>query len=405
MTRAIIVGVAAALSVVSPAGAQSLYSLRGSGEATLPTRAATRAVGAAEAASATATLTGNPSNISGADKLLFYGTYVTEWVKTEEKTDAGVRVRKDYTGLISNVALIFPIGPIALGTGFLVDRRHGGTIEQPAVTDTTEAGQSYIQTFDASGNLLRVPALFAARLKRIEFGAGLDVLLRNSKRRWINDLSSTSDFVSSNDIARSSQWGVAWRGGLRLPVGRRLKIGAWFHLPSDLSGTLTFENHDPNGGKVENDIDSEVAPSGAVGLEVQPYYSLRILADWVHERWEDVTPLSDNTEFVNVDRIGGGIEWAATRGGRRWPVRLGYRTETLHTLDAGGREVREHFVTGGSGFGVGDGRGEIDWFLEYGRRGDAQESEFFEEIFRFGVTLTGAETWTRRRRPDDGDDW
>jgi len=61
-------------------------------------------------------------------------------------------------------------------------------------------------------------------------------------------------------------------------------------------------------------------------------------------------------------------------------------------------------VTGGSGFAVGDGRGEIDWFLEYGRRGSG-DTEFFEEIWRFGVTLTGSEPWTRRRPPEAEGDW
>ena len=62
-------------------------------------------------------------------------------------------------------------------------------------------------------------------------------------------------------------------------------------------------------------------------------------------------------------------------------------------------------MTGGSGFGVGGGRGEIDWFVEYGRRGRHGESEFVEEVVRFGVTLTGSERWTRRRPPEDDGDW
>jgi hypothetical protein len=53
-----------------------------------------------------------------------------------------------------------------------------------------------------------------------------------------------------------------------------------------------------------------------------------------------------------------------------------------------------------------DGRGAIDWFIEYGQRGERHQSEFFEEIWRVGISLTGSETWARRRQPEEEiEDW
>jgi hypothetical protein len=392
------------LALAVPANAQSRYSLRGAGEATLPFRADVRAMGAAEAAASPPSVTGNPANLCRAEAATFYGSYLVEWVETEERTDAGVRVRQDYTGVISNLCLIFPIGPVSLGTGFLVGRRQGGTIEQP---DTTSTGQPYRQIFEAEGNLLHVPALLATRILFVEVGGGLDVLLLNAKRRWSNDFTGVEGFLTSSDQVRTSQWGIEWRGGVRVPVGRRLHVGGWVAVPSELSGTRTFENDSPDNqaNRSERDVTAEVAPTLAAGFELRPFGRLRIVGDWTKELWDGVTPPDAITRYVDVDRIAGGVEWSPGRSGFRWPLRLGYRTENLHTLDAGGREVREQFATAGSGFAVGDGRGEIDWFLEYGRRGDSTESEFFESVWRFGVTLTGSEPWSKRPPPETEEDW
>lgn len=394
-----------ALALASPAGAQSRYSLRGWGEPALPARAAARALGAAEAASSTPTLTGNPANLSQATLATFYGSYVTEWVKTEERTESGTRVRQDYSGVISNLCLAFPLGPVTFGAGFVVGRRAGGTIQQTATTST---GESYLQILEADGNLLRLPALLAGSWKGIELGGGLDVLLLNAKRRWTNDFDTVDGFTTSSDLVRTSQWGVSWRGGVRVPVGSRLRLGGWISWPGDLSGTRTFENDDPSGDLdgLERDADAEVAPATAVGFELHPFAGVRVVGDWVREAWKDVAPPDEISEFVDVDRFAAGIEWAPGIGGPRWPVRVGYRTENLHTLDVAGREVREHFVTAGSGFSVGNGRGEIDWFLEYGQRGDPDEREFGEQVWRAGLTLTGSERWSRRRPPEEEtEDW
>jgi hypothetical protein len=396
----------AVLTFATSAGAQSLYSLRGWGEPHLPSRAGARALGAAEAAGSPATLSGNPANLSQATSATFYGTYATEWLRTEEEVEGGTLERAGYSGTISNICLIWPMGPVTFGTGFLVGRRAGGKIEQRAETST---GESYLQTFEADGNLLRVPALLAASWKGIEIGAGLDVLLLNAKRRWTNDFTDVDGFVTSSDLVRTSQWGVSWRGGVRVPILRRLHVGGWVSVPDELSGTRTFENLDPTGelDDVETDSTAEVAPAAAVGFELRLFTRVRIVGDWAREFWKDVAQPDGISTFVDVDRYAGGFEWAASGwGGPRWPLRLGYRTENLHTLDADGSDVREHFVTAGSGFTVGDGRGAIDWFIEYGQRGERHQSEFFEEIWRVGISLTGSETWARRRQPEEEiEDW
>jgi hypothetical protein len=165
-----------------------------------------------------------------------------------------------------------------------------------------------------------------------------------------------------------------------------------------------------------------------VGFDARPWRPVRVRADLVREAWSDVKPLSPLDELVDVTRFAVGGEWNRNRTpdpeapddfevgstrGRRWPLRLGYRTELLHARDRDpgsslpGRTNREHAFTIGSGFGFAGGRGRFDWHFEYGWHGEAGVSEFYEQFVRFGMTLTGIERWTRRRSPgeDDDGDW
>jgi hypothetical protein len=396
---------AAVILLAAPGGssAESRYSLRGNGEASLAVRADARALGGAETASGVPSVTGNPANLALADRTLFYGTYETEWVRTEEAGEGGTRIRKDYAGLVPNLCLVFPLpGNMSLGTGLVVDRRQGGRIEADA---TTPDGQAYRQIYDAKGNVLLFPALLARRFGRVHAGFGLDVILRNSEIRWMNDFPDDSGFDDSDDLDKVSMWGVAWKLGARVPVGSRAAVGAWYSLPSNLNGSRRLENDDPFDSSDDLKIDAkgEMATEWSLGVAAKPIPSVRILADWVHEGWESAEPPAPGDRLADVDRFAFGAEWS--RGGGAWPLRTGYRTERLHVLDGAGQRVREHALTVGSGFGVAGGRGVIDWYFEHAWRGERDRTEFEERLFRFGVSLTGVEKWSRRRRPEEDEEW
>lgn len=391
----------------TPAGAGSRYAMRGQGEPVLPSGADARALGGAEAASREPGLASNPASIAFGERSSFWGSWNTDWIRTEETLEEGVLVRKEYDGFLPNLGLVFPIpGGLRLGTGVLTERRQDGRIVQDA---TTPDGQGYRQTFEAKGSLLRIPAILAKDLRRLQIGGGLDVMLLNSKVRWRNDFPDGVDFLDSDDRDETAVWGVAWRAGLRVPLGRRAAVGAWGSWPSTLEGRRRLENERPQDAtdNLRLDVEGETAARFGLGADVSPLAGWRVVADWVHEDWEDVATRTVGT-FVDVDRVAVGVEWGAVpAGGRmRSPVRVGWRTEPLHTLDGDGREVREHAISGGSGFSFADGRGKVDWFLEYAWRGEADRSEFYEQVVRFGITLTGAEEWSGRRRPEsEADDW
>ena len=426
----------AALLVVGPAAprpaaANSRYSLYGHGESIPATGSQARAQGGAEAAGTEPGIAGNPASIALADRTLFMGSYETQWVRTQEGVGSSLRVRRDYEGLVPNLSLVFPLGrTVGLGLGILVDRRKGGRIVSDAVTPGADS-QGYRQIYEARGNLLRIPVLLAGRAGRLRWGTGVDVLLLNQRTEWQNDFPRAAEslgFRDSDDLDQTSMWGAAWRVGLRMPVREWGALGGWLSLPGDLSGTQTVQNNDGNDSDdLEIDRTGEVPVRWGVGFDAIPGERFRVRGDVVREQWGDVKTLSPLDELVDVTRIAVGGEWIRGRGtvasdleeleidttrGRRWPLRLGYRTELLHARDraadtAGpGRTNREHVFTLGSGFGFAGGRGAFDWHVEYGWHGEKDASEYYEQFVRFGMTLTGIERWTRRRSPaeeDDGD--
>lgn len=398
---------AATIAAAAPVRASSRYSLRGEGEPVLPFTAQVRAMGGAEAASGTPGIGTNPASLALADKTRFHGSWLTDWVRTEETLPAGVAVRKEYEGYVPNLGLVFVApGRVRLGTGLLVDRRIDGRIVRDAATPD---GQPYRQVFEASGNLLRVPLLVARDAGAVQLGAGLDFVLGTSEIRWRNDFPSGTAFLDSDDRDETGAWGVAWRAGVRVPIGGRAAVAAWGLWPGELSGHRRLENEDPQDttSAVEIDFETETASRMGAGVELTPLAGWRVAADWTREGWEDVAAPRSVGTFVDVDRVSVGVEWTGSSGsGLRQPVRAGFRTEPLHTLDAGGREIRETAFSAGTGFVFADGRGQFDWFVEYGRRGKQDESEYFEQFVRLGISLTGFEEWSGRRPPEtDTDDW
>lgn len=393
------------------AHAESRYSLRGLGETVPVMRADTRAMGGAETASRVPSIGGNPASLSFARLTTFYGTYDTEWIRTEENRPIGVGVRKEYSGVVPNLALVFPLpGEFAFGTGLLVARRQGGTIERFAsVADGTGGLTQYRQEFEGKGSLLRIPLLLAMDAGPVQIGSGLDLLLFSSRIDWRNDFSDADEvtgFQDSRDHDEVSLRGVAWRGGARVPVGDWLAFGASASVPSRLSGDQRLES-DQGLGENVLDREADFHPTWALGFDARTTAHLRVAGDWVHESWDDADPLNAIDEFVNVNRFAVGLEWNAgghdDPGGH--PLRAGYRTELLHVRDAFGLEVRQHVVSAGSGFGIAGGRGDIDWYVEYGWRGEEGVTEYLENLVRFGVTITGWEKWNPRRKPDEDDDW
>lgn len=405
MIRPFAAAVAAAalmLCFAADSGAESLYSLRGPGESTVPIPARHRALGGTSVAGTTPGVYGNPALLGFADRTTFTGTYFLDWTKTEADPPAGEDgARQEYAGALTNLSILFPLPrSFVFGTGVIYDRRIEGSI----TTDASIEGQSYQQVFERDGNLLRFPAMFAKTSGTTRVGAGADFVLFNVQTRWRNLFPSGVGFFSSSDLDRETLWTLEPKAGVRQALGPRLSMGAWASWARELRGNRFLEADDPDDDEedVKLHVEGDLAPTMALGFEAIPREGWRVALDWNYEAWGGTTPPSSIDELDDVHRFAVGAEWSPREktGLKASPIRFGFRTEQLAARDAGGRRVRENVLTAGSGFGFSGGSGQFDWAIEGGQRG-GDENEFRESFVRFGLTLTGFEKWSKRRPPEE----
>lgn len=380
---------------------QSLYSLRDLGEETIPAPARERGLGGTGTASHSPSLWGNPALVSFADRTMFTGTYFTDWTRTEEtKSDGSENVRQSYAGTVTNIGILFPLPRrYVFGTGLLIDRR----IEGKIVADAMVESQSYEQTLERNGNLLRIPLVVARAWNRTRIGFGSDFVLLNTKSRWKNVFPDTSGFASSSDLDRSTLWSFEPRLGIRQELSENLALGAAAAWPRELRGTRHLESDDPEDEteNVELHEEGDLAPSIRAGVDARLNDRIRLAFDWNWEGWSEKKPPQTVDSLDDVHRLALGAEWTPPPGGGLWglPLRVGFRTQTLAPTDVEGGRIRESTASLGSGFGFSGGNGQFDWAFEYGRRGQ-EDNEFRETFYRFGVTLVGFEKWTKRRPPE-----
>ncbi|HMB67858.1 MAG TPA: hypothetical protein VKU85_01060, partial [bacterium] len=217
--RRVVAVAALFVAAAGPASAESRYSLRGDGESVSAAKADARALGGAEIASGIASLSRNPATIALAKRTTFYGTYDLEWIRTAENLPSGSgAVRKDYAGLVPNLALVFPLpAELRLGTGLLVQRRRRGTIEQRVdVPDGNGGTLTYRQEFEGSGSLLEIPLILAWDGKFAQVGAGVDLILLGSDITWRNEFTGEGEvlnFVDSEDREENNLHGAGFRAG------------------------------------------------------------------------------------------------------------------------------------------------------------------------------------------------
>ena len=58
----------------------------------------------------------------------------------------------------------------------------------------------------------------------------------------------------------------------------------------------------------------------------------------------------------------------------------------------------EWFASAGTSFNLGGEAGKADIFFEYGNRGDSNENELTEQMFRIGFGLSRREPWKKPAR-------
>jgi hypothetical protein len=81
----------------------------------------------------------------------------------------------------------------------------------------------------------------------------------------------------------------------------------------------------------------------------------------------------------------------------RIPIRIGFYTDSWHLEFPEGKPVRSYFVTIGSAIVLSRANGSLDFAFEFGTIGSSEENGVEEQMFRFDLSLSVSEPWSKRR--------
>jgi opacity protein-like surface antigen len=285
----------------------------------------------------------------------------------------------------------------AVGVGYRERFEGRGEFSYPLAV---EGGSSGVDRYRHRASLFAAPLTAAwkaapwasvAASFNLERGSIVDVSTVLFRNELFGDVESRRD---------RSYAGVSWSGSVLLDPHSRLSLGAGWNsaIDYDVSESFSYTN---------DALDSSAA------------WDFRLPASWgagaaagITERWwlssyywrreaPDPAGYRQLSGSIGAERlVSFGVERRrAAAGGffARVPLRAGYYENRWHLEYPAGRPVRSRFFTLGSGFNLPGGPGAIDFSLEFGRIGSIGDNGVDERVFRFSMSMSASETWSRRR--------
>lgn len=392
---------AALLAAAAGAGfatraAASLFSTDGLGETMSAASARGRALGGATTALADSIRVSldNPALLASLRRVSVSTIYVTD--RRAAESDSASATFRDSAFPFLHGAL--PLGGVVLGFGLT---REQSLFVSPLTRVRAESPAPHSVRFERDGDIFRVPASIAVRLApQLAVGGSFDFWFGKIDETRIVDFDA-ADFRDASDRVSDDIDGIGASAGLVATPHPRVTLGARYRAKETLSGDRTRSTADGAGGRTR--VRHTMPASFALGATVAATRGLLATIDLRRDLWEGEEVDAPVTgRFVDVTRIGGGVE-IASRGRdaswlRRRPWRVGYSAADWHFVDADGDRIREWLLGGGTSFGLGGRTGVIDLFVEWGKRGDLAENDLEEKITRVGIGFAGGEEWKRPER-------
>lgn len=213
---------------------------------------------------------------------------------------------------------------------------------------------------------------------------------------WFDDL----NYKNVDSKRTRSYTGLSWGAALLWEAHPRLWLGGYVDGAVDYRVEESIENtvseRDTN-----LTYDYKLPLAWDVGLSFNPYGRWWLsVSYWTRSAAAPVGYSQLEGNVGDERHIGFGIERRAGTGGNVFnqiPIRLGFYTDTWHLQFPAGQEVNSMFLTAGSAIPLGDSHGAIDFTLEFGRTGSKEENFVEENIFRFGLSFSLSEPWSKRK--------
>lgn len=263
-----------------------------------------------------------------------------------------------------------------------------------------EGGISGVERYRHRASLFTVP--FVAAWKAAPWASAAASL--NLERGSITDVATVlfnNDLYGDVDSRRERGYaGLSWAVSVLVEPHRRLSLGAGFNsaVEYDVTESFTYSNDALDSSA---SWDFRLPPSwgagAAVGVTERWWLSSYF---WRREAPEPAGFRQLEGSIGDERLVSFGVERRRSKEGgffARAPIRAGFYEDRWHLEYPAGRPVRSRFFTLGSGFGLPGGPGAIDFALEFGQIGSIGDNGADERVFRFSVSVSASEAWSRRR--------
>ena len=392
------IGLFVVAAAASPASATSLFSTNGLGETVSAATGRGRPLGGVSVPLADASRVSleNPALLASLSRVSFTATYVGE----RRSAENDVASESFSGGTLPHIYGAAPIGDyLVFGIGLL---REQETSINPLTVENIETPAPHSLRFERSGDIFRVPLAVATRARPwLSVGASFDVWFGNIEEERRIDFTNAG-FRDTRDRQTDEIDGTGWSAGVLVEPTPRIAIGARFRAEETLTGTRRLETIE--GSFTSSPVEHTLPTSYSGGALWQVLPRLNVVFEVRRDLWEGAEGDSPAPGgFEDVTRWGGGVELiplddpaASFFHKRAW--RVGFHQAGWHVHDTSGASISEWFASAGTSFGLGGEAGKADFFLEYGQRGNQDENELSENMFRFGVGLSGGEPWKRPTR-------
>lgn len=376
---------ATAASGPSAGEAQVPFTAVGLGYPVPPVDARTAALGGVATGVPGGSLSfGNPADLTDVSHLRLGFTAYPEEARVEVG-DGGDRQRAG-RNRFSVIRAVVPAGKWRLSAGFasVLDQDWRVTIRDTLRTSSGDF--AFTERRESDGGLSGADLALAREVGPVSFGVGVQRLtgsVRRSFRRTFrrDTVAGAADPPASSESTGGWSYG-GWRvrSGARLSLAGRLRLGASAQWAGSLTATPAEEGDTAN-------FDLPKSVSAGASYRVGSSSFLVLGAGW--EGWSETAATLPRAEADDARWVGGGVEIGGVEVGPvRVPLRLGARARELPFSPPGEGQATERALTVGMGAIGAGGRAVVDAGLEFGTRGDLQETGAAEEFTRFALSLS-----------------
>ena len=392
------VSAAAILVLLFPCGtnAQSIYGMNYIGEAVHMGSSRHQALGYSAIAVQDTINSVTPNPASTADLNMV--TLTVQQVLSASRVYFGDFTSRQTRYQVPTFTVSFPIRKgLVMTTGYRT--RYMGRADFAYQRDIEGAPTAY-ENYKLDSSLFTLPVIVAWRpfdalrvAGEAQFNLGSTI---DNVNVWFNDL----NYKNVDSHRRRNYSGISWGVSLLWEVHPRFWLGC------NIDGAVDYLVEEV----VENTtelLNTSTTYNYTLPLAFDVGFSANAFGRWwlssSYWRRAAAEPAGFSQFVGNMGdetHIGAGIERRASSEGHilnRLPIRLGFYTDRWHIQFPPGQEVTSTFLTVGSAIPLGKSPGGIDYTLEFGRTGSKAENFVEENIFRFGLSFSVAEPWSKRK--------